>query len=488
MERAQVIGVNKTTSAQSATRPSTECQQVAFQFQALGCRAVVADFSGGYLSSDGGVLLLRQVDRSVGLSRALAGCFVDQRDRRFVEHTVAELVAQRLHALALGDEDLNDHADLRRDPLWAVAANKPEPLATHRRESDRGRALAAPATLQRMESAIDHVGSRYHKLAAQPAAMRTLLLHQGVRTLAKDTRTVIVDFDATDARLHGQQEGRFFHGYYGDYCYLPLLAFIGGVPVWAELRTADGDAARGTVTALALIVAQVRRRCPQAQITVRGDSGFCRDELMAWCEAHEVYYVLGLARNARLIELLTPALGRARERAVLCGGHTREFADLTYRTLDSWSRERRVIGKAEWLGDKDNPRFIVTNLPADLHAAAPLYEDVYCGRGDMENSIKEHQLDLFGERLSCHGFASNEVRLLLASFAQLLLERLRSIGLAGTALASATAGTIRLQLLKLAAHVTVSVRRVHVRLASAFARQAVFAQAHAQLVAWADPG
>jgi hypothetical protein len=449
---------------------------------------VVADFSGGYLSSDGGALLLRQVDRSVGLSRLLAECFVDERDQRFVEHKVEELVAQRLYALALGYEDLNDHADLRRDPLLAVAANKPDPLATHRSEADQGRALAAPATLQRMETAIDHAGSRYHKLAALPAAMCALLLSQGVRTLAKDTRTVIVDFDATDSRLHGQQEGRFFHGYYGDYCYLPLLAFIGGVPVWAELRTADGDAARGTVAALERIVAEVRRRCPYARITVRGDSGFCREELMAWCEAHEVYYVLGLARNARLIELLTPALVRARERAVLCGGHTREFADLKYRTLDSWSRERRVIGKAEYLGDKDNPRFIVTNLPADAKSAAPLYEEVYCGRGDMENAIKEHQLDLFGERLSCHGFASNEVRLLLASFAQLLLERLRTIGLAGTALAAATAGTIRLQLLKLAAQVTVSVRRVHIRFASAFARQAEFAQAHTQLAAWIDPG
>lgn len=433
-------------------------------------------------------MLLRQIDQSVGLSRLLAGCFVDGRDARFVEHEVRELVAQRLNALALGYEDLNDHADLRRDPLLALAAGKLDPLARKRGADQQGRALAAPATLQRMETAIDHGGSRYHKLAAQPALMRGLLLRQGVRTLAKDTREVIVDFDATDARLHGAQAGRFFHGYYGDYCYLPLLAYIGGVPVWAELRTADGDAARGTVEALAQMVAEIRRRCPHARIIVRGDSGFCREELMAWCETHEVSYVLGLARNARLLTLLAPALARARERACLCGGRTREFAELHYRTLDSWSAERRVIGKAEILGDKDNPRFIVTNLAAADHAAAPLYEEVYCGRGDMENAVKEHQLDLFGERLSCAGFASNEVRLLLASFAQLLLERLRVIALKGTALAEATAGTIRVQLLKIAAHVTVSVRRVHVRLASAFARQEVFAQAHAQLLAWAEPG
>jgi hypothetical protein len=450
---------------------------------------VAVDFRGGHLSSDGGAVLLRQVDQSIGLSRLLAGCFVDGRDARFVEHEVRELVAQRINALALGYGDLNDHADLRRDPLLALAANKLDPLGTTRRsETDRGRALAAPATLQRMETAIDHTGSRYHKLAAQPALMRELLLRQGVRSLDKNTRTVIVDFDATDARLHGAQEGRFFHGYYGDYCYLPLLAYIGEVPVWAELRTAQGDAARGTVEALAQIVAEMRKRCPQARIIVRGDSGFCREELMAWCEAHGVDYVLGLARNDRLLALLGPALSRARTRACLCGGRTREFAELTYRTLDSWSGARRVVGKAEILGDKDNPRFIVTNLAGTDYAAAPLYEELYCGRGDMENAVKEHQLDLFGERLSCAGFASNEVRLLLASFAQLLLERLRAIGLKGTALAAATAGTIRVQLLKIAAHVTVSVRRVHIRLAGAFARQDVFARAHAQLLAWVEPG
>lgn len=450
---------------------------------------MAVDFSGGHLSSDGGAVLLRQVDNSVGLSRLLAGCFVDGRDGRFVEHAVRELVAQRINALALGYGDLNDHADLRRDPLLALAANKLDPLGTTRRsEAERGRALAAPATLQRMETAIDHAGSRYHKLAAQPGLMRELLRRQGVRTLDKNTRTVIVDFDATDARLHGTQEGRFFHGYYGDYCYLPLLAYIGEVPVWAELRTAQGDAARGTVEALAQIAAEIRKRCPQARIIVRGDSGFCREELMGWCEAHGVDYVLGLARNDRLLALLGPALSRARARACLCGGRTREFAELTYRTLDSWSGARRVVGKAEILGDKDNPRFIVTNLAETDYAAAPLYEELYCGRGDMENAVKEHQLDLFGERLSCAGFASNEVRLLLASFAQLLLERLRAIGLNGTALATATAGTIRVQLLKIAAHVTVSVRRVHLRLASAFARQDVFARAHAQLLSWTDPG
>lgn len=479
--------MNKPTRAELNAQASTECQQVSFQFQALGRREVVADFSGGYLSSDGGALLLRQVDQSIGLSRRLAGCFRDERDARFVEHSVQELVAQRLVALALGYGDLNDHADLRRDPLLAVAAGKTDPLGVQR-VSDPGRALAAPATLQRMETAIDHQSSRYHRLSAQPALLRDQLLREAVRTLDPKARRVIIDPDATDARLHGQQQGRFFHGYYGDYCYLPLLIYIGDVPVWAELRTADGDAARGVVPAVQAVVAAVRQRCPHAQIIVRGDSGFCREELMAWCEQHAVDFVLGLARNARLLEALVPTLAVARERAALCGGRTREFTQFDYRTLDSWSRARRVVGKAEILGDKDNPRFVVTSLAAAVEPADGVYEQLYCGRGDMENAIKEHQLDLFGERLSCAGFASNEVRLLLASFTQLLLERLRAIGLQGTALAQATAGTIRVQLLKIAAHVTVSVRRVHVRLATSFARQNIFAQAHAQLLGWAETG
>ena len=477
-----------TTKDDAHAQTPTDCQQSSFQFQALGQRSVEADFSGGYLSSDGGVLLLRQLDRSIGFSHGLASCFTDRRDPRFVEHGVAELLAQRIYALALGYEDLNDHADLRRDPLLAVAANKVDPLGTQRGPRDRGRALAAPATLQRMETAVDHPGSRYHKLGAERGALQSYLLKCGVRSLAKPTREVIIDFDATDARLHGQQEARFFHGYYGDYCYLPLLAYIGAMPVWAQLRPANRDAADGTLTALQAIVAAVRARCPHARIILRGDSGFCREELMAWCEAHGVHYVLGLARNARLLALLAPTLARARERACLCGGRTRELTEFTYRTLDSWSRARRVIGKAEILGDKDNPRFVVTTLPGADGTPTHLYENVYCARGDMENAVKEHQLDLFGERLSCQGFASNEVRLLLASLAHYLIERLRVIGLRGTALANATAGTLRVQLFKIAAQVTVSVRRVYVRLASAFARQAVFAQAHAQLAAWVDPG
>jgi hypothetical protein len=290
--------------------------------------------------------LLRQADRSIVLTRGLVGCFVDRRGARFVEHQVQELVAQRLYALALGYEDLSDHSDLRRDPLLAVAADKLDPLGERRDEDNRGKALAAPATLQRLESAVDHPGSRYHKLCPVIGLMRQYLIKSAVRTLSKNERTVIIDFDATDARLHGHQEGRFFHAYYGDYCYLPLLAYIGSVPVWEQLRTADRDACEGTVEALEQIVPTLRRRCPKAQIVLRGDSGFCREETMRLSETDQVDYCLGLARNDRLSARLRPTMDAARIRAALCGGHTREFTEFEYRTLDSWSRARRVIGKA----------------------------------------------------------------------------------------------------------------------------------------------
>ena len=313
---------------------------------------MVADFSGGQLSSDGGVLLLRELDRSLGLTRQVAACFQDRRNPELITHTVPELVAQRIFGLALGYEDLNDHQTLRHDPLLAAAAGKLQAEA----------ALASAPTLNRLEITVDRSASRYHKIAPEPARLEGLLLQLGVRTLRRCQREVILDFDATHDPLHGRQEGTFFHGYYDCHCYLPLYAFIGDALVWAQLRTADRDGSDGTVAALAKIVPAIRRRCPKARIVVRADSGFCREAILAWCEAHGVDYVIGLARNERLLAALSPALVRAREQAVLCGGTARVFAEFSYRTLDTWSRARRVIGKAEWLRDKANPRFIVTSL------------------------------------------------------------------------------------------------------------------------------
>jgi hypothetical protein len=314
-----------------------------------------------------------------------------------------------------------------------------------------------------------------------------LLIRKGVGTLDRKAREVVIDLDATDDPLHGSQEGRFFHGYYGNYCYLPLYAFIGEVPVWAELRTSENDASKGSLRALEAIVAQIRRRCPHARIIVRGDSGFCREALMAWCEEQQplVYYCFGLARNSRLLEELQEAFFRARAKACLTGGVAREFVEFQYQTRESWSRARRVIGKAEVLHEKNNPRFIVTNLPregfqtdaSERFAPCKCYEEFYCPRGNMENEIKQQLLDLHADRTSTHFMASNQLRLWLSTFAYLLLERLRTLALPNTVLERATAGTIRLRLLKIGALITVSVRRVYVRLASGFALKELFEQA-----------
>lgn len=462
-------------------------------FADLGPRHVVADFSGGHLSSDGGALLLRQIDNGLGVTRSLAACFADGRDARYIEHSISELLAQRMHALALGYEDLNDHASLRRDPLLAVAAGKLDPLGLNRSAADRGQALAAPSTLNRLELG-QNKSDRYHKISHDPAAIEATLLHMGVRALPADTKEVILDFDASADPLHGQQEGRFFHGHYDEYCYLPLFCFAGDVILWAQLRTADRHDDEGTVEALQAIVAALRLRFPKVRIIVRGDSGFGREPLMAWCEGQtDVYYCLGLARNSRLETLLTPAMDRARIKQLLCGGvSVRAFAEFSYQTLKSWSCARRVIGKAEVTAQGTNPRFIVTNLPPDDFADEPLvqgqgrfsaqrlYEEIYCGRGEMENMIKQMQLDLEATRMSSHYLASNQLRLWFSAFAYLLLERLRALTLGGSVLARATVGSIRLRLLKVGAQIKVSVRRVYIQLASAYPLRALFA--HCQKV------
>jgi len=471
----------------------TDCKDQPLLFQDLGARQVVADFSGGTLSTDGGALLLRQVDQRLGLSRALAECFADQRDPRFVDHQLTELLAQRVMALALGYEDLNDHAQLRRDPLLAVACEKRDPLGQDRVFPDnRGAALAAPATLNRLELS-NNKQTRCHKLPHDPQKLEACLLTVGVRCLPKHARELVVDLDAMGHRLHGTQEGRHFSAYYDDYCYLPLYAFVGDVPLWAQLRTSDRDAAEGVVAALQKIVAAIRKRCRRARIMVRADSGFCREAILAWCEAHEVCYCLGLPKNPVLIGQLQPALADARARRCLTGAASaRVFTEFAYQTQKSWSRARRVIGKAEVMAAGDNPRFIVTNLPArgfkgdpDRERFSPqrLYEEFYCGRGEMENVLKQQTLDLAADRMSTHHLASNQLRLWLATFAYLLLERVRAWGLAGTELAAATVGSVRLKLLKVAAQVTVSVRRVYVRLSSAYPWAGLFRLCQRRLMA-----
>ena len=439
------------------------------------------------------MLFLRQIDEGLGISRSLARCFYDARNPLFIEHSVRELVAQRLLGLAAGYEDLNDHNLLRLDPLFAVAVGKEDPLGSGRAAQDQGKALASASTLNRLELG-NNKNTRCHKISADHEAIEGNLLLMGVRCLPKHSLEVVIDLDTTDDPLHGHQEGRFFHGFYGCYCYLPLFAFVGSVPLWAQLRTSEGDAARGAVDALGKIVAAVRKRCRKARIIVRADSGFCREEIMAWCETQQpvVYYCLGLARNSRLVELVDEKFARVRESAILCGGVARSFTEFQYHTLKSWTCSRRVIAKVEVLQDKDNPRFIVTNLPAegfedqpqqssDRFCAQKCYEDFYCVRGDMENQIKQQYLDLEADRTSSHWMASNQLRLWFSAFALLLFQRLRALALQGTELANATAGTIRQRLLKIGALVRVSTRRVYVRLASAFPLQNLFAEVHRAL-------
>jgi hypothetical protein len=475
----------------------TDCNEQPLLFQALGGREVIADFSGGTLSSDAGVLLLREVDASLGLTQGLAGCFSDFREQVFVDHSVQQMVAQRIYGLALGYEDLNDHERLRLDPVLATACNKADPLGNDRfNPAHRGVALAGASTLNRLELS-NNKNSRCHKVPHDPAQIEACLLEMGVRCLPKHTREAVVDLDAMGHRLHGSQEGRRFNAYYDDYCYLPLYAFVGDFPLWAQLRTAEHGAAHGVVAALEKIVVAIRKRCRKARIIVRGDSGFCRDDIMSWCEAQpEVYYCLGMIKNPVLLEKLRPTLAEARARHCLSGGATRAFGEFEYRTLQGWSRSRRVIGKAEVMSQGENPRFLVTSLPSEgfkdeqdrgRFCPQQLYEELYCARGEMENLLKQQVLDLRADRMSTHHLASNQFRMWEAMFAYLLLERLRTRGLAGTELERATVGSLRLLLLKVAAQVRVSVRRVYVQLSSAYPLQELFRLCHRRLLGWAVP-
>jgi hypothetical protein len=464
-----------------ATPPSPLSQPLLFS--SLASRQVVADFSGGHLSSDGGVLLLRQIDLGLGVSRELAQCFTDRRDARFVDHQVVELMAQLLHGLALGYEDLNDHVLLRLDPLLAVAAGKADPLGWDRLR-DKGQALASPSTLNRLELSNNKT-TRYHKLSHDPRKMEACLLKMGVRSLPKHATELILDLDSMGHLIHGLQEGRHFNAYYDGYCYQPLYVVCGDVVLWAQLRTGETGPEADVIAALSQIIAAIRARLPGVRLVVRGDSGFCREALLAWCEGQqEVYYVLGLQKNAVLVKRIEQHLFWAAAKRCLCGPEgNREFTEFEYQTQKSWTQKRRVVAKAEVTAAGANPRFVVTNLPAEGWAGQEgasrftpqgIYEQEYCPRGNMENILKQQVLDLGADRMSTHHLASNQLRLWLTSFAYLLLERMRTLTLSGTVLAKATVGTIRVKLLKVAAAVTVSVRRVHVQLCSAFPLQEIF--------------
>ena len=453
-----------------------------------GRRKVVAAFDGGRMSSDGGALLLRAADSVLQLTRRVAACFTDYRNPGRCEHSVRDLVAQRVFALVLGYEDVNDHDTLRGDSLLALALGRADLTGQScARERDRGHPLAGSSTLNRLELGTpERAGEdRYKRIVADADQLDALLLDLFVEQQGEAPAEIVLDVDATDDRLHGEQEGRYFHGYYDCYCYLPIYVTCGRHILCGRLRPSSVDPAEGVVEELERIVGRMRESWPQVRVIVRGDAGFCREELMAWCEAQQgVDYVLGLAQNPRLKRSVRQQRERSRRRGLASGRKSRRYRDFRYRTLKSWSRKRRVVGKAEWLPGEarnNNVRFVVTSLSKRRWGTRQLYEELYCARGDMENRIKEQQLDLFADRTSTATMRANQLRLHWAVFAAALLEVVRSLALAGTELAQAQFGTIRTQLLKVAAQVQVSVRRIRVSLSSLFPRQALFAHCMARL-------
>ena len=452
----------------------TECTPDFFGFEPVEGHEVVAAFDAGSITSDAGALLLGATDRAIKMMDRLASCFHDVRRQELIEHEVVTLIRQRVFGIALGYEDLNDHDELRHDPLMAVLAGKLEA------RRDDCAPVAGKSTLNRLElSKLEP--TRYHKISHNPMAIKKLPVDLFPEAHERAPKQIILDLDATDDPLHGQQEGRFFHGYYGCYCYLPLYIFCGDFLLCAKLRTADRDGAAGALEEVARIVAQIRACWPQVRITLRGDSGFAREELMSWCEQQGVDFIFGLARNSRLGAVISSELAEAEAQYRTSGKPVRIFKDFTYQTLDSWSQSRRVVGKAEHLPDKPNPRFVVTSYPIARLTAAPLYEKLYCARGDMENRIKEQQLGLFADRTSTATMRANQLRLWFAAIAYVLVNELRRTGLRGTELARAQVTTIRCRLLKIGTRVTVSVRRIVAALSSAFPLQPLFAHVLANL-------
>jgi hypothetical protein len=457
----------------------TDCSAEFFDFAPVMGRAVVAGFDGGAITSDAGALLLGATDRAIGLVERFAECFIDRRKPELVEHLVSTLVGQRVFGIALGYEDINDHDDLRHDPIMAVLAGK---LEAQREDCAP---VAGKSTLNRLELSRG-TATRYHKIAHDAAAIERLFVALFLDAHKTPPQEIILDLDATDDPLHGHQEGRFFHGYYDCYCYLPLYVFCGRHLLAAKLRPANVDGAAGAVEEIARIVAQIRERWPTTRIILRADSGFARDALMTWCEANGVDFVFGLAKNVRLNRAIGAELVEAREESRTTGRPARRFKELIWSTRKSWSRKRRVIGKAEWTQGEANPRFIVTSLTAADGDGRHLYEDVYCARGEMENRIKECQMDLFADRTSTGTMMANQLRLWFASMAFVLVDSLRRIGLQATDLADATCGSIRRKLFKIGALVTISVRRIKLAMASGCPYKAVFATAHRALRAAAD--
>ena len=463
----------------------TECKSKTIEFHPLGSREVVGHFDGGEITSDAGGLLLREVEQRTGILNKFAACFVDYRDAAAIEHPVEDLVAQRIYGLCLGYEDLNDHDHLRADPLLAVMVGKTDPKGEHRRDGrDRGKALAGKSTLNRLERtrADAGVGDRYQKTVMQPEAIDRLFVDHFLDGHERPPIQVVLDLDATDDPVYGHQEGRFFHGYYDCYCYLPLYIFCGEFLLSAQLRSAAIDPAKGALRDLQRVVQQIRSKWRRVPILVRGDSGFCRDAIMSWCEREGIDYIFGLAKNPRLLQEIQAELKAAAEESANTGQAARVYKNFRYQTLENtWSRTRRVVAKAEHVDKGDNPRFVVTSLAQKWFPAPVAYEAIYCQRGDMENRIKEQQLGLFADRTSTATMRANQLRLYFSSIAYVLMHDFRRLALKDTDLERAQCTTIRLKLLKIGAQIHVSVRRVWIRMAAGYPYKEAYQQAFRNL-------
>ena len=461
----------------------TDCNSNLFGFQDLGQKKVIADFEGGTISSDAGGLLLREVAVATDYLRDFSSCFYDYRNQRFVEHSVLELVSQKVLGLCLGYEDVNDHDLLRFDPLFATLCGKKDPSGQDRiHPRDQGKACAGKSTLNRLETCegLFHItGTK--KIEHLPEKIEKFFVKSFLKSYPGRPKEIVLDLDVTDNELHGRQEGRFFHGYYDCYCYLPLYIYCGDYLLAAKLRKADVDPAQGVTTELKRTVGMIRARWKHTRIIVRADSGFCREQLMNWCEANGIFYVIGLARNTRLVSRIKKQLRQACAEHVQTGKPARRFGSFYYRTRKSWSKRRRIIAKAEYTEGKENPRFVASNLPSEMHDPRSLYEELYCARGEMENRIKEQQLYLFADRSSCSSMKANQLRLWFSAVAQLLMSELRRRALRTTELANATFQTIRLKLFKVGAQVRVSVRRVLVNISTGYPYRELFMAAYCAL-------
>jgi len=463
----------------------THCNQKTFDFQTQNSRKIVAHFNGGNITSEAGGLLLQQAERITGIISQFADCFTDHRDPDLSEFTAKELLAQRIFALALGYEDLNDHDQLRNDPLLAVMVGKKDPVGKDRvRKRDKGKPLAGKSTLNRLELTPVRANkrSRYKKITVSHRAVDVFFTDIFLQSYAKPPSTIVLDLDATDDLIHGHQLGRFFHGYYKNYCFLPLYIFCGEHLLCARLRPSDIDASAGSVKELDRIVRQIRSEWPDVRIIIRGDSGFCREPIMSWCERNDVDYVLGLAKNERLKKEIVDQMQQAKKLYEQSSQASRVYKDFEYQTLESWSKARRVVGKAEYLPKGENPRFVVTSLSRAEFDARTLYEQQYCARGEMENRIKEQQLCLFADRTSAATMRANQLRLWFSSVAYTLLNALRRLGLKGTELARARCDTIRLKLLKIGAQIKVTVRKVWVCLSESYPYREIFRQVYENLM------